>query len=196
MSKRIGVLALQGDFDAHRSMLDRLGVPNTDIRKYQQLNEVDGLIIPGGESTTLIKLLHSFDMVEPIKEFYRSGKGIFGTCAGSILVAKDIENSNQFRFSFIDITVARNGYGRQVDSFEDDLNVNEFGTEPVHAVFIRAPKITRCGAGVTTLAATEGSALIAKEKNILVTTFHPELTDDTRIHKYFVDNCVKESEIR
>jgi 5'-phosphate synthase pdxT subunit len=193
MSKRIGVLALQGDFDAHRAMLDRLGIENTDIRKNEQLEDVDGLIIPGGESTTLIKLLHAFDMVEPIKAFYRSGKGIFGTCAGSILVAKDIENSDQFRFGFIDITVVRNGYGRQVDSFEEDFNVNELGKEPVHAVFIRAPRITRCGSGVIILAALGGSPLIAKEKNLLVTTFHPELTDDTRIHKHFVDTCVKES---
>lgn len=194
MSKRIGVLALQGDFDAHRGMLDRLGIENSDIRKSEQLKEIDGLIIPGGESTTLIKLLKAFDMVEPIKDFYRSGKGIFGTCAGSILVAKDVENSDQFRFGFIDITVVRNGYGRQVDSFEDDFEVKEFGKAPVHAVFIRAPRITRCGAGVTILAAIGGSALIAKEKNLLVTTFHPELTDDTRIHKHFVDTCVKEGE--
>ena len=193
MAKRIGVLALQGDFDAHRRALNILGVKNTDIRKSEQLEDIDGLIIPGGESTTLIKLLHAFDMVDPIREFYKNGNGIFGTCAGSILLAKEIENSDQFRFGFIDITVVRNGYGRQVDSFEDDLNVNEFGKEPVHAVFIRAPRITRCGAGVTTLAAAGGSSLIAKEKNILVTTFHPELTDDTRIHRYFVDTCVKES---
>lgn len=192
MAKRIGVLALQGDFEAHRVALDRIGVINAEIRKSEQLNEVDGLIIPGGESTTLIKLLHAFDMIEPIREFYKAGGAFFGTCAGSILLAKEIENSEQFRFGFINITVLRNGYGRQVESFEDDIVVSELGSEPVHAVFIRAPKITRCGAGVTVLAEKAGSILIAREKNILVSTFHPELTADTRFHKYFTDACVKE----
>ena len=193
MAKRIGILALQGDFEAHGHALDRLDVENTEIRKSEQLKDVDGLIIPGGESTTLIKLLQAFDMIQAIKEFHKSGKGIFGTCAGSILVAKEIENSGQFRFGFIDITVVRNGYGRQVDSFEEDLFVSELGKEPLHAVFIRAPRITRCGTGISVLAEKEGSILIAREKNVLVTTFHPELTDDPRIHKYFVDTCIKES---
>lgn len=192
MAKQIGVLALQGDFEAHRSALGRIGVINSEVRKSEQLKDVDGLIIPGGESTTLIKLLHAFDMIDPIREFYKAGGAFWGTCAGSILLAKEIENSGQFRFGFIDITVLRNGYGRQIESFEDDIVVNELGNEPVHAVFIRAPKITRCGAGVTVLAEKGGSILIAKEKNILVSTFHPELTDDTRFHRYFVDTCVKE----
>lgn len=191
MAKRIGVLALQGDFDAHRHALNVLGVKNTDIRKSGQLEDVDGLIIPGGESTTLVKLLQAFDMVDPIREFYKNGKGIFGTCAGSILLAKEIENSAQFRFGFIDIAVIRNGYGRQTDSFEEDIDIKELGTEPFHAIFIRAPRITRCGSGAVELAKKDGSILIAKEKNVLVTTFHPELTEDTRIHQYFVDTCVK-----
>jgi 5'-phosphate synthase pdxT subunit len=191
MSVKLGVLALQGDFDAHRRMLSKLDVESIEVRKSEELSDLDGLIIPGGESTTLIKLLYAFDLIEPIKSFHRDGKGIFGTCAGSILLAKEIENSAQFRFGFIDITVIRNGYGRQVDSFEEDIQVKELQGEPVHAVFIRAPRITRCGTGVTSLAEKKSSIFMAKEKNILVTTFHPELTGDTRIHSYFIEACVK-----
>ncbi len=191
MSVKIGVLALQGDFDAHRKSLDRLGIESSEIRKKEELEDLDGLIIPGGESTTLIKLLHAFDLVEPIREFHRQGKGIFGTCAGSILVTKEIENSSQFRFGFIDMTVVRNGYGRQLDSFEEDIRIQELSEEPFHAVFIRAPRIVRCGKNATALADKNGSILMARENNVLVTTFHPELTEDTRIHRYFTDTCLK-----
>lgn len=190
MSKVIGVLALQGDFYAHQQMLDSLSIRNTAVRKPEELENLNGLIIPGGESTTLIKLLHAFGLVEPIRTFYKAGRGLFGTCAGSILLAREIENSNQFRFGFIDITVVRNGYGRQADSFEELIQVGEFGEKPFNAVFIRAPRITRCANSVTVLAEKEKSILIAKENNVLVCTFHPELTDDTRIHQYFVDTCV------
>ncbi|MBL7995452.1 pyridoxal 5'-phosphate synthase glutaminase subunit PdxT [bacterium] len=190
MSKKIGVLALQGDFEAHQRMLNKLSIENIAVRKAEQLEDLNGLIIPGGESTTLIKLLHAFDLADPIKEFYKMGKGFFGTCAGSILLAKEIENSDQFRFGFIDITVERNGYGRQVDSFEDDIHAKEFGKRPIHAIFIRAPKITACGKSVSVLAEKDNSILIAKEKNVLVSTFHPELTDDTRLHSYFIDKCI------
>lgn len=191
MSLKIGVLALQGDFAAHRKMLDRLGVESAEIRKREELEDLDGLIIPGGESTTLIKLLNAFDLIEPIIKFHQKRKGIFGTCAGSILVAKEIENSSQFRFGFIDIMVVRNGYGRQADSFEEDIRIKELGEEPIHAVFIRAPRITRCGQGVTVLTEKDSSIFMAREKNVLVTTFHPELTDDARIHRYFMDVCVR-----
>lgn len=190
MSKRIGVLALQGDFAAHQHMLDKLGVENIAVRKADELENLDGLIIPGGESTTLIKLLQSFEWIDPIKKFYKDGKGLFGTCAGSILLAKEIEKSDQFRFGFIDSTVVRNGYGRQANSFEEDIPIKEFGEEPIHAIFIRAPKITRCGKNVTVLAERDNSILFAREKNVLVSTFHPELTDDVRIHRYFLDMCV------
>ena len=189
MSKKIGVLALQGDFDAHQRMLNKLNIVNVAVRKADQLDDLNGLIIPGGESTALIKLLRAFDLIEPIREFYKIGKGLFGTCAGSILLAREIENSEQFRFGFIDITVARNGYGRQVDSFEDDIHAKELGELPIHAVFIRAPKITACGKNVSILAEKENSILIAKEKNVMVSTFHPELTEDTRLHSYFIDTC-------
>ncbi|KAB2880866.1 pyridoxal 5'-phosphate synthase glutaminase subunit PdxT [bacterium] len=190
MSKKIGVLALQGDFDAHQRMLNKLNIVNVAVRKADQLDDLNGLIIPGGESTALIKLLLAFNLVEPIREFYKMGKGLFGTCAGSILLAREIENSDQFRFGFIDITVARNGYGRQVDSFEDEIQVKEFGKPPIHAIFIRAPKITGCGKNVSVLAEKENSILIAKEKNVMVSTFHPELTEDTRLHNYFIDTCI------
>jgi len=190
MSKMIGVLALQGDFEAHQRMLDRLFVKNVAVRKPEELENVDALIIPGGESTTLIKLLHAFELVDPIKDFYKKGRGLFGTCAGSILLAKEIENSSQFRFGLINVTVLRNGYGRQINSFEEDIIVKEFGGKPIHAVFIRAPKILRCSKSVTVLAKKDESILMAKENNVMVCTFHPELTEDTRIHQYFVDTCV------
>lgn len=189
MLKKIGVLALQGDFDAHQKMLDRLSVQSLQIRTREQLNDIDGLIIPGGESTTLIKLMRAFDLIEPISQFYEKGKPIFGTCAGSILVAKNIQNSEQFRFGFIDTTVERNGYGRQVNSFECDV-ITSLGPEPMHAIFIRAPKIVNTGSSVDIIATYEGSPIAARENKILVATFHPELTDDVRLHQYFMQKLV------
>jgi 5'-phosphate synthase pdxT subunit len=186
----IGVLALQGDFDAHQRMLDRLDVPNMQVRTADQMADVDGLIIPGGESTTLIKLIKDFRMEDSLREFHRRGQAIFGTCAGSILAARTIENSDQFRFGFIDITVRRNGYGRQVDSFERDINVPVLGEEPLHAVFIRAPKILRAGREVTVLARLDDSVVAARQGRVLVSTFHPELTEDERMHRYFVEQVV------
>ncbi len=190
-AKTIGVLALQGDFEAHQKMLDRLGTAHVQVRKAGDLEQIDGLIIPGGESTALIKLMNAFGLIDPIRTFYRQGKSIFGTCAGSILVAKEIAHSPQFQFGFIDISIERNGYGRQIQSFEKDVPVKELGPAPFHAVFIRAPKILNCGKNVKVLAELNGSAVAVTEKNILVSTFHPELTDDTRMHKYFVENITK-----
>jgi 5'-phosphate synthase pdxT subunit len=186
--KRIGVLALQGDFEAHEKMLDKIGIRHGQVRKREDLENMDGLIIPGGESTTMITLMKSFDLIEPIKAFHRQGKSIFGTCAGSILLAKDIVHSDQFRFGFLDIAIERNGYGRQVQSFEKNIAIKELGAEPFHAVFIRAPRILRCGHSVKVLAELDGSAVAAIDKNILVSTFHPEVTEDTRLHQYFVNH--------
>jgi pyridoxal 5'-phosphate synthase pdxT subunit len=188
----IGLLALQGDFAAHGRTLDQIGVNHIEIRLAEQLSQVQGLIIPGGESTTLIKLLKAFNLIEPIKNFYDKGGSVFGTCAGSILVAKHIQNSDQFRFGFIDITVIRNGYGRQADSFENDITINVPQPEHYHAVFIRAPKIISCGKNVTILSSTDDHILAAQQERILVTAFHPELTDDPRIHKYFVEHIVNQ----
>ncbi len=184
---KIGVLALQGDFEAHEKMLDLLGVAHIQVRTPVALEKIQGLIIPGGESTSMIKLMKSFDLIEPIKTFYLQGKSIFGTCAGSILLAEKIANSDQFRFGFIDISVERNGYGRQAQSFEKDIAIKELGPEPLHAVFIRAPRILRTSKNVKVLAELDGCAVAVVEKNILVATFHPELTEDTRLHKYFAD---------
>ncbi len=186
----IGVLALQGDFEAHQRVLDRLGVANVQVRTAEQLAAVDGLILPGGESTTLIRLIRDFRMEDALREFHRRGKAIFGTCAGSILAAREIENSEQFRFGFIDITVRRNGYGRQVDSFERDIEVPALGGEPLHAVFIRAPKILKAGKAVTVLARLDDSIVAARHGPVLVTTFHPELTEDERLHRFFVEQVV------
>jgi 5'-phosphate synthase pdxT subunit len=188
--KKIGVLALQGDFEAHERMLAKIGAEHSQIRKREDLEKISGLIIPGGESTAMIKLMKSFDLIEPIKTFYKQGKAIFGTCAGSILLAKEIANSDQFRFGFIDMCIERNGYGRQVQSFEKDISVKELGAEPFHAVFIRAPKILRCADHVKILAELDGSVVAALENNILVSTFHPEVTEDARLHKYFVNHMV------
>lgn len=189
MLKKIGVLALQGDFEAHQKMLEKLSVESVQIRTSEPLGGVDGLIIPGGESTTLIKLMRAFDLIEPIRQFHKKGKPIFGTCAGSILVAKNIRNSEQFRFGFIDITVERNGYGRQVNSFECDV-MTSLGPDPMHAVFIRAPKIVDAGSSVDILASYDGAPIAARENKILVATFHPELTADTRWHQYFLEKLV------
>ncbi|NUM79534.1 pyridoxal 5'-phosphate synthase glutaminase subunit PdxT [bacterium] len=187
--KKIGVLALQGDFEAHQKMLAKLSVESVQIRTSGQLDSVDGLIIPGGESTTLIKLMRAFDLIEPIREFHKKGKPIFGTCAGSILAAKNIRNSEQFRFGLIDITVERNGYGRQVNSFECDV-ATSLGPELMHAVFIRAPKIIQTGSSVEILAAYEDAPIAARENQVLVATFHPELTDDIRLHQFFIEKMV------
>ncbi len=186
-TKKIGVLALQGDFEAHQKMLDGIGVETYQVRQSSELNGLDGLIIPGGESTTLIKLLEAYNLIEPIKKFYADGKAIFGTCAGSILMAKTVSNSDQFRFGFIEATINRNGYGRQINSFEKDIEVLEIGKERIHAVFIRAPKIESVGKDVKILGSLDGDPVVAVQRRCLIATFHPEITDDNRIHRYFIE---------
>lgn len=189
MRHPIGVLALQGDFSMHQEALERIGVNHVQIRKPEDLQAIDGLIIPGGESTTLIKLMNAYGFIEPLKAFYASGKAVFGTCAGSILLARRIEGSSQFSFGFIDVTVIRNGYGRQIQSFEAEISVKPWN-EPVHGVFIRAPRITETGADVDVLARYDRDPVAARSDRVLVTTFHPELTGDTRLHEYFVNHLV------
>ncbi len=186
----IGVLALQGDFEAHQGLLDQIEAPNIQIRLPDELELVQGLIFPGGESTTLIKLIHAFDLAEPIRRFAEQGGAIYGTCAGAILIASEVERSNQFSFGLIDITVSRNSYGRQAESFEHDIPIPGIDPKPFHAVFIRAPKIIRVGTNVTVLGTLDNDVIAARQNNVLVTTFHPELTDDPRIHYYFVDQLV------
>ncbi|EAX46323.1 SNO glutamine amidotransferase [Thermosinus carboxydivorans Nor1] len=183
---KVGVLALQGAFREHRWMLERCGVEAVEIRKPQELDDVAGLIIPGGESTTIGKLMIEWGLMDKIKERAANGLAIYGTCAGMILLAKDIIGSDQPRLGLMDTVVRRNAFGRQRESFEADLNVPEFGGKPVRAVFIRAPYIESVGPAVQVLATVNDKIVIARQGKFLATAFHPELTDDDRIHQYFI----------
>lgn len=187
---RIGVLALQGDFAEHLAMLSRLGVQAREIRLPGDLDGLDGLIIPGGESTTIGKLAEDFGLMEPIRKFGKS-KAIYGTCAGAIFLSKDARRKQPL-LGLMDITVERNAFGRQVESFEAELDVpalREVGgkEEPVHAVFIRAPLIENVSGAAQSLAALpDGRIVAAQEGKLLATAFHPELTGDDRFHRYFL----------
>jgi 5'-phosphate synthase pdxT subunit len=178
--KKIGVLALQGDFEAHERALERAGADAVPVRTAAELNAVDGLVIPGGESTTMLKLLDYMNLKQPLVEFAKK-KPIFGTCAGAILLAKQVVNPAQDSLGLMDLTVERNAYGRQIDSRIAKL---EDGTE---AVFIRAPIIRHCGPGVKVLAEYEGDPVLVEQGRHMVATFHPELTRDIRVHKLFLD---------
>jgi len=166
------------------------GAEAVPVKRAEQLDEVDGLIIPGGESTTIGKLLNRFAMLEPLRERVRAGFPVYGTCAGMILLADDVDDAgvDQPTIGGMDIGVRRNAFGRQRESFETDLEVPAVGDEPLHAVFIRAPLIERVGEGVDVLASLDdGRTVAARQNNLLVSSFHPELTDDTRMHSYFLD---------
>ena len=182
----IGVLAIQGDFAAHDRALRRIGADTIEVRRANDLDVSDGLIIPGGESTTMLKFIEDEDLAEPIAEFARAGKPVFGTCAGAILLAREVYNPAQPSLGLIDIAVERNAYGRQVDSFIVDAETSIDGG-PLEAVFIRAPKIVRVGPNVEVLARAKGEPVLAREGGILVATFHPELTEDGRTHSLFVE---------
>ena len=188
---KIGVLALQGAFREHCAPLASCGVEAVEIRKADELDEIDGLILPGGESTTIGKLLVDWGIMDKIKQRAAQGMAIYGTCAGLILLAKTIYNSDQPRLGLMDISVQRNAFGRQTESFETDLQVPEIGSESVHAVFIRAPLIDKAGPDVKVLAKVEDKVVIARQGQFLATSFHPELTGDHRIHQYFI-NMVRE----
>ncbi len=183
---RIGVLALQGDFDLHRKALDRAGADSAEVRLPGQLETAAGLIIPGGESTTLLKLLDAWDFVPALEKFHAAGKPIFGTCAGMILLAREVSNPSQFSLGFIDVAVERNAYGRQKESFETVGTARLDGEPaPLKMVFIRAPRIRRLGPGVTPLAHHGGECVMARQGSVLVAAFHPELTDEGTVHEYF-----------
>jgi 5'-phosphate synthase pdxT subunit len=183
----IGVLALQGDFAEHIHILRLLNVQAVEIRKPEQLADLDGLIMPGGESTTFAKLAVAYGLIEPLRAFCARGKPVWGTCAGMIFLAKDIGRP-QPTLGLMDVKVKRNAFGRQVDSFEIDLEMPALGTEPFHAIFIRAPLIESVGRGVDVLARLpEGTIVAARQGNLLATSFHPELTGDTRLHRYFLE---------
>jgi 5'-phosphate synthase pdxT subunit len=189
----IGVLALQGDFLEHAVMLRRLGVEANEIRSAEDLRGLDGLIIPGGESTTFCRLMQDFGLYEPIGAVVRSGVPTWGTCAGMIVLARHASDLPYATLEALDIEVDRNAYGRQVDSFEADINVPSLGSEPYHAVFIRAPVVASVGPAVEVLASTtrrDGDPerpVAVRQGTIMATAFHPELTGDTRFHKYFID---------
>jgi pyridoxal 5'-phosphate synthase pdxT subunit len=183
---RIGVLALQGDYQKHIDMLARLGVEAMPVRTADEVRGLDGLIIPGGESTTIGKLMRRFGIDEAIIEKVQAGMPVYGTCAGLILMANDIEDSDQHRLGLLNITVRRNAFGRQVDSFETDMEIAELGTEPIRAVFIRAPFVTEVHNGTKTLASINGHPVLIQQGKLLASSFHPELTDDTRLHQYFL----------
>lgn len=178
----IGVLALQGDFDAHRRRLEELGAKVVLVKKPEQLDEIDGLVIPGGESSTFLKLLGDSGF-EKLKEFVRL-KPTFGTCAGAILLAREVENPPQEGLGAIDIGVRRNAYGRQIDS---SIREGLFGGSPIEMVFIRAPKISRMGPEVETVATERDEPVAAAQGKTLIATFHPELSPDTRIHQFFLN---------
>jgi pyridoxal 5'-phosphate synthase pdxT subunit len=182
----IGVLALQGDFDLHRKALDRLGEASVEVRLPRQLDQAGGLIMPGGESTTLLKLLDTWEFTPALERFHASGKPIFGTCAGLILLAREVESPRQPSLGFIDLTAERNAYGRQKESFETEgLADLGRGPESLKMVFIRAPRIRRMGPAVTPLVMHQGDCVMARQGTVLVAAFHPELTDDQTVHRYF-----------
>ncbi len=189
MPKRVGVLALQGDFREHIETLNEIeGVEARLAKTQESIEACDALVIPGGESTTIGKLMKRFGLDEPVREMAEAGKPIFGTCAGMIVLAREIVGSEQWRLGLMDITVERNAFGRQVDSFEVDLPVKGI-EEPVRAIFIRAPYVreAREECGVEVLATFEDRIVLCRQGNLLASAFHPELTDDRRLQRYFLE---------
>lgn len=188
---RVAVLALQGDFEKHIQVLTGLGADAYGARLPDDIKKADAIVLPGGESTTIGKLMQRYGLDAEIKAAATAGKPIYGTCAGLIMLATEIESDTAERggqptLGLLDITVARNAFGRQVDSFETDLSVPAIGDDPVHAVFIRAPIVTRTGTGVDVLATYHDDIVFVQQGNLLGTSFHPELGDDNRIHRYFL----------
>ena len=184
---RVGVLAIQGDFLEHRQVLERIGVDAPEIRLPHQLDDVDGLIIPGGESTTIVQLIDIYGFRETLEAKSKSGMPIWGTCAGMIVIATSLSDHRPEPLGLMNIDVSRNAFGRQIDSFEQDLTVEELNGPPFHGVFIRAPVVKRVGDGVKVMASLDdGRPVAVKQDRLFATAFHPELTDDNRIHEMFV----------
>jgi 5'-phosphate synthase pdxT subunit len=184
---KIGVLALQGAFIEHQKMLAELHVQSIDVRLPEHLDTIDGLIIPGGESTTIGKLAEAYDLIEPIQAFAKK-RPIWGTCAGMIFMAKNIDHANQQLLKIMDIQVQRNAFGRQVDSFLTSLDISELDGRPFPGIFIRAPAVIDYGPNIQVLSClSDGRIVAVREKKMLATAFHPELTDDNRFHQFFLD---------
>ncbi|WP_292598373.1 pyridoxal 5'-phosphate synthase glutaminase subunit PdxT [Mesotoga sp. UBA6090] len=184
---KIGVLGIQGAIQEHLSILRKTGVEPSWVKNRKELDSVEALVMPGGESTTMIKLLKRFEMWEILRNRIEDGMPVLATCAGMILLSRKIENVlNQDSLGVLDISVKRNGYGRQINSFEVDLQIDEIGPEPFRAVFIRAPKIESISGEVRVLTSYDGSPVLVRQGNVLAASFHPELTGDLRIHRYFL----------
>ena len=185
---KIGVLALQGDFEEHIAVLQRLGAQTVEVRLPEHLDSLDGLIIPGGESTTISRLLLQWKLLQPIRQRAQDGLAVWGTCAGAILLAERASDLDREGLHLMDIDIERNAFGRQVDSFEATLSVPKLGARPFRAVFIRAPAITQVGPKAEALARlADGTIVAAQQERLLATAFHPELTDDMRFHRYFLE---------
>ena len=183
---RVGVLALQGDVAEHVHALERAGADVSEVRTPEDLARVDALVVPGGESTTVIRLLDRFGLTQPIKDRVAGGMPFWGTCMGMILAAHDVADLDQDTLDLIDVTVRRNAFGRQLESAEIPLAIPVLGEEPFPAVFIRAPWIERTGPHVATLAERDGHGVMVRQNDVLATSFHPELTGDDRVHGYFL----------
>ncbi|NOU90301.1 pyridoxal 5'-phosphate synthase glutaminase subunit PdxT [Paenibacillus sp. LMG 31460] len=183
---KIGVLALQGAVAEHIRGIEKAGAEGVVVKRTEQLADLDGIILPGGESTTIGKLMRTYGFIDALKDFSAAGKPIFGTCAGLIVIAKEITGQPEAHLELMDITVARNAFGRQRESFETDLPIKGID-ENVRAVFIRAPLIEKVGPGVEVLATYDGQIVAAQQGHLLAASFHPELTDDFRLHSYFLD---------
>lgn len=186
MKPRVGVLALQGDVPEHLRAAEQAGAEAVPVRRRSALDSVDALILPGGESTTVGKLLERYDLMEPIRARARAGMPILGTCAGLILLAREIEGSDQLRLGLLDVTIRRNAYGRQVESFETDVAVPILGPEPIRAVFIRAPMVTRIGPEVERLAEANGAPILVRQGRLIGAAFHPEMAGEDRVHRFLL----------
>jgi 5'-phosphate synthase pdxT subunit len=185
---KIGVLALQGGFTEHINMLEKLGVEVVLVYNPGELEAIDGLIIPGGESTTILKLLHDFGLYQPLKDRAENGLPVLGTCAGMVLLASKVANPDMTTLGLMDIAVRRNAFGRQLDSFQADIDIPALGDKPFPAIFIRAPFIESAGNGVEILGKlADGTAVAVRQENLLAVAFHPELGSDTHLHRYFLD---------
>jgi 5'-phosphate synthase pdxT subunit len=192
---KIGILALQGAFSEHASALRAIGVEPVEVRLPAHLDGVDGLVLPGGESTTMRRLIDRWGMREPILALAERGAPLFGTCAGMIVLAREIAGEETPILPLLDVTVERNAFGRQLESFETDLDVPLLGTQPVHAVFIRAPVIDRVGPGVDVLSRLpDGRVVAVRERNVFATSFHPELAGETRFHRLLATKAAEHAD--
>jgi len=191
---KVGILALQGDVREHKKVLMKLDAEPIEVKLPQDLEDLDALIIPGGESTTIGMLMKKYKLDSKIKQKHKQGMPIYGTCAGAIVLAKNIIGNNQPKLALADISIKRNEYGRQIESFEADLSIKDIGD--FKGIFIRSPVIKSFNNGVETLAEHKNNPVIIRQDNILITTFHPELTNDTRIHEYFLNMAQEYKQIR